>query len=226
MGTDTLINLHSHTVYSDGDFTIEQLAAAAERSGVTHLAITDHFETSKVHCLRVNHFNDYLQEIEEARRRHPRVKLLAGVEIDTDPVRCDLETLPVEMLNQLNIVLFEYVDDNGSTLETLEPLLSQLTPLRGLAHMDIERIYAGKDPEAVAQRFGDFDMFVEVNTAWPYRRDGAPFYERAADYYRAFHGRVKVSVGADVHHSLAEVGNLVLPYRFIRRHGLERDLLF
>ena len=26
----------------------------------------------------------------------------------------------------------------------------------------------------MAQRFGDFDMFVEVNTAWPYRRDGAP----------------------------------------------------
>ena len=37
------------------------------------------------------------------------------------------------MLNQLNIVLFEYVDDNGSTLETLEPLLTAY-PARPRSH--------------------------------------------------------------------------------------------
>jgi len=126
MGAGALINLHTHTLCSDGDFTAEQLVEAAELRGVTHLAITDHFETAKVHCLRTEQFDDYLEDIREAARRHPGVKVLAGVEIDTDPARCDLEALPVDLLNRLDIVQFEYVDDNGSTLEELEPLLSSL----------------------------------------------------------------------------------------------------
>lgn len=226
MGADTLINLHTHTRYSDGDFTAEQLVAAAESGGVTHLAITDHFETSKVHCLRASQFDDYLGEIRAAARAHPTVTVLAGVEIDTVPQRCDLEGLPVDLLNRLDIVLFEYVDDRGVTLEALEPLLSRLRPPRGLAHTDLDRIYDGRSPEEVAERLRGFGMFVEVNTAWPYKRDGVPFYELAAPCYEAFRGLVKVSVGADVHHSLAEVGNLAKPYRFVRRLGLEGDLLF
>ncbi len=226
MGAGPLINLHSHTRYSDGDFTVEQLVAAADHGGVTHLAITDHFETSKVYSLRAAQFDEYLEEIHEAAKRHPGVRVLAGVEIDTDPSRCDLEALPIELLNRLDIVLFEYVDDNGSTLETLEPLLSQLRPLRGLAHMDIARIYAGTMPSEVASRFRDFGMFVEANAAWPYRRDGVPFYELASRYYEAFRGRVRVSVGGDVHHSLEAVYELERPYRFMRSVGLTDDLLF
>jgi histidinol phosphatase-like PHP family hydrolase len=225
VGADPLINLHTHSKYSDGDFTVEQLAAAAEQSGVTHLAITDHFETSKVRCLRVAQVDEYLGEIMEARRRHPTVQVLAGVEIDTVPARCAVEAMPLHLLNRLDIVLFEYVDDTGSTLEALEPLLSRLRPPHGLAHMDIERIYAGQRPEAVAERFRRFGMFVEVNSAWPYRREGVPFYELAAPHYEAFRGRVKVSVGTDVHRSLGEVGNLERPYRFLRRLGLEGELV-
>jgi len=221
-----MINLHTHTRYSDGDFSVEQLVAAAEEAGVTHLAITDHFETAKVHCLRASRFDEYLEEIRSAAEAHPGVTVLAGVEIDTVPERCDLDALPVDLLNRLDLVLLEYVDDAGSTLEALEPLLSQLRIPRGLAHTDVARIHAARTPEEVADRYRAFGVFVEANSAWPYGRDGVPFYELAADYFRAFHGRVKVSVGADVHHSLAEVGNLDAPYRFLRRLGLESDLLF
>ena len=226
MGAGPVINLHNHTTYSDGDFTIEQVVDAAERGGVTHLAITDHFETAKVHCLLSAQFDRYLEEIRAAALRHPNVRVLAGVEIDTDPSRCDLASLPIDKLNRLDIVLFEYVDDSGSTLEALEPILSQLRPLRGLAHMDLERIYFGTEPDDVASRFRDFDMFVEMNVALPYRRYGMPFYELAAEYYKAFRGRVRVSIGADAHHSLEAVYQLERPYRFARSIELMDELLF
>lgn len=226
MGANPLINLHNHTSYSDGDFTIEQVVDAAERGGLSHIAITDHFETRKVYCLQTAQFDEYLEEIQAAAERHPGVEVLSGVEIDTDPSRCDLEDLPIDLLNRLDIILFEYVDDSGSSLEELEPLLSQLRPLRGLAHMDIERIYSGREPDEVASRFRDFGMFVELNNALPYRRDGVPFYELASRYFEAFHGRVRVSVGADAHHSLEAVVRLDRPYRFLRNGGLMRDLLF
>ena len=226
MGTDPLINLHNHTTFSDGDFTVEQMVDAAEWGGVTHFAITDHFETSKVHSLLSTRFEEYLDEIRAAALRHPSVRLLAGVEIDTDPSRCDLDALPIDLLNRLDIVLFEYVDDSGSTLEALEPLLSQLRPPRGLVHMDLDRIYSGTALDRVASRFRDFGMFVEMNAALPYRRDGVPFYELASPYFEAFRGRVQVSVGADAHHSLEAVSKLERPYRFVRRVGLTGDLLF
>jgi hypothetical protein len=51
------------------------------------------------------------------------------------------------------------------------------------------------------------------------------FWEKAERYYREFHGRVPVSVGTDVHHSLAEVYNLEKAYRFLRRNDLMEDLV-
>ena len=37
-----MIDLHTHTLYSDGSDTVEQLLSAAARLGLTHLSITDH----------------------------------------------------------------------------------------------------------------------------------------------------------------------------------------
>lgn len=227
MGADSLINLHTHTRFSDGDYTPEQIAAVAERNHLTHVAITDHFETAKVRSLLKGDFETYLGMIREAQRNHRGVEVLAGVEIDTNPKRCDLDALPVDLLNRLDLVLFEYVGEReGSTLEQLEPLISQLKVPCGLAHCDIERVFGHLRPERAARYLASFDVFVEVNTAWPYKRDGVPFYERAERYYEEFRGVVPVSVGTDVHHSLGEVHNLEVPYRFVRRAGLERDTLF
>jgi histidinol phosphatase-like PHP family hydrolase len=227
MGTDTVINLHTHTLFSDGDFTPEQIVASAVHGHLTHIAITDHFETSKVRSLLKADFDHYLSRIHHLKDEHDDIAVLAGVELDTDRSRCDLEALPIDMLNQLDLVLLECVGDrNGSTLEELEPLLSRLEPPCILVHNDIERNYARLRPEVLAEHFASHQVGVEINTAWPYKRDGLPYYVRAESYYRAFKNKVRVSVGTDVHHSLAEVYNLAAPYRFLQRTGLVEDTLF
>ena len=37
-----MIDLHTHTIYSDGTYTTKELLKEAEKAGVTLLSITDH----------------------------------------------------------------------------------------------------------------------------------------------------------------------------------------
>jgi histidinol phosphatase-like PHP family hydrolase len=226
MGADSLINLHTHTTFSDGDFTPEQIILTAEANHLTHIGISDHLMTKKCNSLFASELENYIGIIRELQEEYPKIQVLAGVEIDTNPKRCDLAALPVDLLNQLDYVLFEYVEmEEGTPLDDLEPLLSRIEVPCGLAHNDIEKNFGPWPPDSVAEHISAFGVFVEVNTAWPYKRDGQMYWEKAERYYREFHGKVLVSVGTDVHHSLSEVFNLDKAYRFLRRLDLLGDLV-
>ena len=225
------INLHNHTLYSDGDFTVEDVVRSARESGLTHVAITDHFETEKLRSpLRRKDFDRYLRNIRSAGEKHGNgMKVLAGVEIDANPQRCDLYGLPFDMLNQLDLVLFEFVDDpinGGVPLNELRSLVKDLHVPFGFCHWDMDRIYRGRDPDWLAGKLAEMGAFVEVPTSQHYVRDGRFLYEHSERFYRAFEGRVKVSIGTDMHHSLDQVGNIGRGMRFLRDNRLCRQLLF
>ncbi|MCU0862131.1 MAG: PHP domain-containing protein, partial [Methanomassiliicoccales archaeon] len=131
-------NLHVHSLHSDGSFSIDDIVKEAKRGGLDAVAITDHFQTEKVRrCVPAEGLLDYIAEIREAQRRHDGIRVLAGVEIDTNPDRCDLGSLPVDDLNALDLVLFEYVNDErhgGSSVVELDPVLTSLDVPCGLVH--------------------------------------------------------------------------------------------
>ena len=78
-------------------------------------------------------------------------------------------------------------------------------------------------PVAVGRAGG---AFVEVPTSQHYARQGRFLYEHSERFYRAFDGRVRVSIGTDTHHSLGEVGNIGRGMEFLLSNGLCRQLLF
>lgn len=225
-----MINLHAHTTFSDGLFPPEAIVERAAKDGLTHIGITDHFETSKVASLKAGDFRTYLRRIEELRRKYEgTIEVLAGVEIDVNPERCALDRLPFDMLGELDFVLFEYVNDeanDGDDMEDLDRILSKISVPMGLAHSDIKSCLAGMGAAEIADMLSSRDLFVELNTALPYRRDGMTFYELAEDVIREFKGKVKLSIGTDIHRRLPEVSNVEAAYRFVRRLDLEDDLLF
>lgn len=226
MGANSLINLHTHTTFSDGDFTPEQIVLAAETNHLTHIGISDHLMTKKCNSLYARELENYIGVIRGLQDEFPGIEVLAGVEIDTNPKHCDLAALPLDTLNELDYVLFEYVEmEEGTSLDDLEPLLSQIEVPCGLAHNDIEMNFGPWPPDSVAKYIASFGVFVEINTAWPYKRDGVWYWEKAERYYQEFKGKVLVSVGTDVHHSLAEVYNLDRAYHFLRRNDLLDDLV-
>ena len=225
------INLHTHTLYSDGDFTVQEIVRSAFQAGLTHVAITDHFETSKViNPLKRMDFERYMRDIRATRMMYDgRVNVLAGVEIDTNPERCDLYDLPFDLLNQLDLVLFEYVEDplqGGIPLNELRSLAKSLTVPFGFCHWDMDRIYRDREPSWLADKLAEMDAFVEVPTSQHYVRQGRFLYEHSERFYRAFDKKVKVSIGTDTHHSLGEVGNIGRGLDFLRSTGLCRQLLF
>ncbi|MBI0584786.1 MAG: PHP domain-containing protein [Methanomassiliicoccus sp.] len=226
MGADSLINLHTHTKFSDGDYTPEQIALTAESNNLTHIGISDHLMTRKCNSLFAAELQPYIDRLRAMQVDYPRVQILAGVEVDTNPKRCDLSKLPIDVMNQLDYVLFEYVEtEEGTSLDDLEPILSSLDVPCGLAHNDIEKNFGPWPPDSVADHIASYGVFVEINTAWPYKRDGRYFWECAERYYREFHNKVLVSVGTDVHHSLPEVYNLSKAYVFLSRTNLLGDLV-
>ena len=223
MGTGPMINLHTHTLYSDGSFLPEDVVRRAFEGGLTHIAITDHFETDKVPTpLKRDQFERYLDDLNA-------LKVLAGVEIDTNPGRCELESLPIDLLNKLDVVLFEYASDamnGGRQLEGLEDFRKQLTrPICGLCHWDMDRIFPYRDPDELANTLNVMDLFVEISTSQYYTREGLPFFLHAERFFRSFKGKVKVSIGTDMHRRIDEVVNLKTGQDFIRWIGLERDVV-
>ena len=223
-------NLHVHSYRSDGSFSIDDIVKEAIRGGLEAIAITDHFETQKVkRCVTGESIDDYVEEIRTAQAAAGnRIRVLAGVEIDTNPERCAIDSLPVGKLDQLDLVLFEYVNDDwngGCSIAELDSLLSQLSAPCGLVHTDLEHVFAGISPHDLADLLQSYGLFVEVNTAALYQRDGRQFYELAERHYRAFKGKVRVSVGTDAHRTLAEVSNVAKGYDFLGRLHLLDDLI-
>ncbi|MFG0329092.1 MAG: DNA polymerase/3'-5' exonuclease PolX [Phycisphaerales bacterium] len=80
---DIKAELHSHTVASDGKLTIDELADAAKRRGLTTLAITDHSKSSVIaNGLDEDRLRRHVAEIREANGRIEGIELLAGAEVD------------------------------------------------------------------------------------------------------------------------------------------------
>jgi hypothetical protein len=89
--------LHVHSDLSTGDFSLEQLAAMAERQGIGALLVTENYRLRVEYGLppfraltRVVHeersvldggVDDYLARVERARASSPRVLIVAGVEV-------------------------------------------------------------------------------------------------------------------------------------------------
>ncbi|HEX7786325.1 MAG TPA: PHP domain-containing protein [Methylomirabilota bacterium] len=75
------VDLHTHTVASDGTLRPRELVAEAARRGVRVLAVTDHDST------------DGLAEAIEAARAHPPLHIVPGIEIN-----CDVEGAEIHVL--------------------------------------------------------------------------------------------------------------------------------
>ena len=75
-------DLHSHSTYTDGRASIEEMALAAEQAGLEYLAVTDHSRRlAMVNGLDPKRLREQWREIEEVQSR-VKVKLLRGIEVD------------------------------------------------------------------------------------------------------------------------------------------------
>lgn len=75
IGSVPLMDMHIHTVYSDGASAVSEYMNEARRRGFQRICFTDHVNrTTPWH-------NEYVDEIESKRRAEPNIDILHGIEV-------------------------------------------------------------------------------------------------------------------------------------------------
>jgi DNA polymerase (family 10)/histidinol-phosphatase (PHP family) len=134
------------------------------------IGITDHYVTWKgnINYVRDEQIESYIKEIKGLNNKYSGIiRVLAGLEIDTSTNNPNRKKLPFAKLNDLDYVLFEYVDedDEFDDVMTLTEIIAIRKKLRchvGLAHANVERLCDKYSAPGLATMLSDNNIFVDV----------------------------------------------------------------
>ena len=78
------INLHNHSLFSDGKYPVNTLIEHAINANIQLLGISDHSGTSKTHSLPLSKITQYEKLIRTIGEHYKdKIKVIAGIEIDS-----------------------------------------------------------------------------------------------------------------------------------------------
>ncbi|MFH1849400.1 MAG: PHP domain-containing protein [archaeon] len=237
-----MINLHTHTRYSDGGMPMRTLVGRAVEEGISVLAITDHYEyfLGFRHCrsLRMLHkllihvkekgisycsdISSYFRKIDALNGIYP-INILAGLEVDLGTLR--LTRRAVSAFSKCGLVLVENVRTEKD-LMWLSWMRCLLPEHVCLAHPWLR----GFDRDYLLDFLESHNIGLEMNTAWHYGNSlscGKGFlFEAQEEIYRGMRGRrIPLFIGSDAHRK-SEPLDTGATQRFIRAWGLEKNVIF
>ena len=111
-------DLHTHTTWSDGNNTIEEMVAAAEEQGYEYYAVADHAEGPGIVSEMGLNNEEILEQVEEIRRVNEEyeIEVLAGIEANID-ADGDIG-LSTEVIDALDVIVASPHSALGQDLET------------------------------------------------------------------------------------------------------------
>jgi DNA polymerase (family 10) len=213
-------DLHTHTEWSDGRDSIEELAQAAQEMGRQYIAITEHSAGRGIaHGLDVDRLRQQVAEIKALNERLNGIRVLTGTEVD---IRADGSLdLPHEVLSELDIVTaavhsaMNQSDERmtGRVIKAIENPDADV-----IAHPTCrligEREPVAIDLEAVFRAAAKHNKILEIN-AMPDRLDLKDIHA-----FRARELGVKLAIGTDAH-SVAHLGLIRFGVGIARRAWCE-----
>lgn len=197
--TDIKGDFHSHTDWSDGHDSLEDMALAAIRRGYQYLVITDHSGGLGIaHGLREERVREQMAEIRKIDERLEGFRLLSGIEVD---IRADGSLdLPDELLSELDVVIASVHSAMGQERDKMtRRIISAIENpnVDIIAHPTCrllgEREPVAADMEAVFRAAAQTGTALEIN-AMPHRLDLKDIH-----VFRARELGVKLSIGTDAH---------------------------
>jgi DNA polymerase (family 10) len=213
--------VHCHTVYSDGQHTVEQMARAADALGVQYMTITDHSPAAAyANGLSVDRLKAQWDEIARVQER-VSVKLLRGTESDIlADGRLDY---PDAILEQLDVIIASIhrrhrMDESQMTARLVRTMALPCFKIWGHA---LGRLILSRPPvechvEDVLDAAAAGRAAVEINGD-PKRLDLPPRWLKAAR-----ERGLSFVVSTDAH-SVGELGNVRYGIPMARRGWVRRD---
>ena len=192
-------DLHTHTEWSDGHDSIEQLARAARDTGRQYIAITEHSAGRGIaHGLDVARLRQQIAEIKALNERLTGLRVLTGTEVD---IRADGSLdLPHEILAELDMVTAAV---HSAMNQSEEKMTARV--IKAIENPDVDmiahptcRLIGEREPvaidlEAVFRAAVKYNKILEIN-AMPDRLD-----LKDTHAFRARELGVKLAIGTDAH---------------------------
>jgi len=214
-------DLHCHTKASDGAHTIDAIVEGARARGYQYVAVTDHSGAARIAGgLTPAEMRAHVRRIRAAARRHPRIRVFAGVECD---IRAD-GTLdyPDALLAELDLVVAAV---HGAFKQSRAGMTRRLCRALANPHVDIlahptGRLFGARaavevDMDRVLRTARQHGKAVEIN-AQPSRLDLNDRHAR-----RAHELGVHVAIDTDTH-VLDQLACMSLGVAIARRAWLEK----
>jgi DNA polymerase (family 10) len=218
-------DLHVHSKWSDGVFSIEEIAKASQKRGYQYVAICDHSKSLKIaHGLDESRLTKQIEEIDRLNERLKGFQILKGTEVDIlTEGKLDLSE---KILEKLDIVVgavhSSFKQDKGKMTKRIIRALEN-PYIHILAH-PTGRLLGARDPyeveiEEVMEAAKKYGKALEIN-AYFERLDLVDIHCRKAKGME-----IRVGIGTDAHH-LDQMWMISLGVAVARRGWLEtKDVL-
>lgn len=215
-------DLHLHSRYSDGAFTIKEMAEAAKKRGYQYIAVTDHSRSLTVASgMSTAELKEQLQEIDQLNQEISDFRIFKGVEVDIlKNGELDFED---ELLDQLDFVIASvHSHFNLEKAEMTERIIKAVkNPHVNLIGHPRGRMLAGReayavDLEKVIKAAAAANTALEINAS-PQRLDLDAEWARKVKQAGG-----KISINTDAHH-YREYSDMELGVATARRGWLEKE---
>jgi len=213
-------DLHTHTSWSDGGASIDDMAKAARAIGYDYFAITDHSRSLGVaHGLSTERILRQIEEVREANARTDGIRILAGAEVDI--LKDGSLDFPDEILERLDVVVASI---HSGFQQDRDTITGRMVAAMRSPHVDILAHPTGRllarrpgyevDIDTVIREAARTGTALEINS-YPDRLDLRDEHARAAR-----DAGVMISVSTDSH-SPEELPNIEYGVWVARRAWLE-----
>ena len=199
--TQIRCDVHMHTHATDGRYSIEEMAEAAEKAGYSYIAITDHSKAlAMANGLDEKRLLDQIQQVREASEKFKKLTILSGSEVDI--LRDGRMDIDDEVLAQLDVVIasvhsYMNMEEAEMTDRLLRMLENPYVNIMGhpTGRLLLRREAYPYDFERVVDEAARRGVRMEINAS-PERLDLGPIHLRTAQAKG-----VKFVISTDAHHT-------------------------
>lgn len=196
---DIRADLHMHTTWSDGGYSIREMVEAARAKGYSHIVITDHSNYLKVaNGLSEERLREQIAEVRAINLEYEDIEVFCGTEMDILPdATLDFDN---ELLAELDFVIAaihsNFSQSQAQIMDRLHEAMKN-PYVKMIAH-PTGRIIGQRDGYDVdvsqlIQWAKEYDKILELN-ANPYRLD-----LKVAHLIEAQEAGVKIAINTDAH---------------------------